>query len=198
MMNPWYDSYIYPQNREIIVKRQPFLILAILILFITGTAVDVIDAQTVSPVKIETLEVSLLPEFTQPSMQVIMRIRLTQDTSLPRELLIKIPADAALLALTLSERDGEQRTITADTVINDEWQTIRFTTPLREFQIEYNDPNLSKKDKQRDFEFQWLSTYPVESLSVITRQPYGANDITTIPSLTPAPDKSANLIQYFR
>lgn len=180
------------------MKRFYFLILPIIVLMITGTCWGSAHAQDTQGIQINTLEVQLLPEYEGDSMLVIWNIELSEDTSLPRELMVKIPADAEIQSISLSNQDAGQIAAEAEegAITIGEWQNVRFTTSSPEIQIEYFDPNLIEENNQRKFDFKWFSTYPVSAILINVYQPLGISEIITMPALPAATEATATITQY--
>ncbi len=147
-------------------------------------------------VNLETVVVSLLPEYKQPSMLVIYDIQLAEDTPLPQELVLQIPVDAELVSISGRNPGGQLDLLEYDLNSIGDWQDIVFTTNSLDIQIEYDDPNLIKQEDVRLFDYQWLSIYSVEVLSLVVRQPFGASEVETQPSMGQKIDGRGG-IQYY-
>ena len=133
--------------------------------------------------RLAAVDVSILPEFNRPSVLVVYEIMLPEDISLPIELIIQVPDDAQVLAVSNRAQDNSLSALENEVIPIGEWKDIQFTSRTRSIRIEYYDPNLVRNGNLREFRFNWLSIYPVDSLSLIVRQPFGAGDISSQPPL---------------
>lgn len=180
------------------MKRFYFLIFPLIVLLITSVDWGSVHAQDTQSIQIDALDVQLLPEYEPESMLVIWKIGLSEDTSLPRELMVKIPAEAEIQSITLVENDGGQILVNAEgeAITIGEWQNIRLTTTLPEVHMTYLDPNLTEENNQRIFNFSWISSYTVNTITINVYQPHGINDINTTPPLPLITDKTNPISQY--
>ena len=177
------------------VKRLNFFLLT-LILIISGIAFwQPAYAQSGTDVEIDALEISLFPEFNRPSMLVVYEITLENAISLPARLTFQIPIDGQLLAVSNRESDDSLTALETETSEFGQWKDVRFSSNTHQIRIEYYDPNLIKQGDQRIFVYEWLSIYPVGTLTVNVRQPLGASQVYTVPSLgEPITDADNNVI----
>jgi hypothetical protein len=180
------------------VKRFYFLISSIMTLALSGFCWGSAHAQDTQSIHIDTLEIQLLPEYEEDSMLVIWKMALSEDTSLPRELMLKIPAEAEIRKLSLVNQNGDKLLINAEgeAIAIGDWQNIRLTTNSLEILVEYIDPNLIEEDNQRRYVFNWFSAYTVSSISIKAYQPTGISDIETHPPLAEAPSTAKPITQY--
>ncbi len=153
------------------------------LLFLFGAPLQNVFSQGQGDLSLALVEVNLLPEFRRPSMLVIYDIQLEADTSLPQELVFQIPSDAELEIISGRNAGGQRVMMDWQVVEIGDWKDIKFTTHSLEIVLEYEDPNLIKQEDLRQFEYQWLSIYPVMNLSIIVRQSFGASQIESDPSL---------------
>ncbi|MFW5713048.1 MAG: zinc ribbon domain-containing protein [Brevefilum sp.] len=94
-----------------------------------------------------------------------------------------MPAEAESLNVFERSSDGEKIPLSYEASEDGFWEEIRFSTEARIIQIEYTDPNIVKLEDRRFYDFRWLSIYPVETLTLTARQPFGAGEIHTEPEL---------------
>lgn len=116
-------------------------------------------------------------------MLVVVDIELSTASPNPRMLTFQIPADSESLIVTQRITEGEQALLDYEVAEIGKWQDLRFSTDAQAIQIEYYDPNLVKEGDRRFFDYQWLSIYDVETLSLTVRQPFGAGEIQSDPPL---------------
>lgn len=159
------------------------IIFLIIIIILLGLPLQIAYALIKPDIQLDTVSVHLLPEYTHPTVLVIYEIDLEETLPLPQDLTFNLPADAQILAVInitaenrLIEQDYQEARI-------GNWKDLQFTSTTRRIRIEFQDPNLVRQRNDRTYEFQWLSVYPVKSLSVSVRQPMGASDIHSQPLL---------------
>ena len=152
---------------------------------VNGLSVDVlpVTAQSQDQIRLSAVDVSILPEFSRPSVLVVYEIELPTDAALPLEMIFQVPDDAQVLTVANREQDNQLNILDNEVTPLGNWKDIRFTSQTGKIRIEYYDPNLVKDGNLRKFEFQWLSVYPVDSFTILVRQPYGASDIAAVPAI---------------
>ena len=181
---PWYHSTIefFDQNDLAVKTIKPVSLLIALVL-LTILSWQLGYAQTQLDIQLESVEIFLLPEYNQPFVFVIYEITLDESVQLPQDLIVEIPADAEVIRVVNYTRDGRPLELNFQVTQIGNWKDLLITPNTRSIHIEYQDPNLVRRGNQRLFEFQWLSLYPVSSLSITVRQPLGASDILSEPTL---------------
>lgn len=131
--------------------------------------------QAQQAVELDSVQVSLWPEYDRPSLLVIYDLTLSPKTSLPANLQLRIPRSAGEpYAVAMSSADGSLVNMAHESRIAGDWLWVSFTTPVPEVRIEYYDPSLARQDRQRSFEFLWLGDYPVHSMKIQVQQPLNA------------------------
>ncbi len=162
------------------LKRIGFLICITILLGVThrfGVA------QVQPDIRLDTVVVHLLPEYTHPTVLVIYEIDLDDALPLPQVLNFNLPAEAEIL--TVISYSSENRPI--ELVYQEErirgWKDLQFSSTSHRIRIEYVDPNLVREHNNRSYDFLWLSLYPVGSFTINVRQPNGASGIISQPAL---------------
>ena len=127
---------------------------------------------------LHSLEVSLWPEFDQPSMLVIYQIVLPPDTSLPIDLTFRIPSSAGE-PNAVAERGagGFLITLPYKRELRGELAFITFSASSPTIQLEYYDPGLEFQGDKRHYEYRWSGDYGVKAMTVVVLQPKGAEEI---------------------
>ena len=161
-------------------KRFTFLLILILLL---GTNQQSTYAQIQTRIRLDSVSVQLLPEYTHPAVIVIYEINLDETLPLPQNLTINIPADAEIIAVINFTRANRPVELTYQEARFGKWKDLQFTATTHRIRIDFQDPNLVRENNHRAYEFQWLSIYPTNFLSVTVRQPLGASVIQSQPSL---------------
>jgi hypothetical protein len=136
-------------------------------------------------VAIQSINVSLLPEYDKAEMLVVNRIMLSADAAIPLQLDIRIPADAVLHTVAVGESSnsvsdqGIEKTMAKD----GEWLVVSFTATGPAIQLEYYDPNLKKDGNLRSYPYRWLSDYDVADFVVVFQEPFDATQFKSTLSL---------------
>jgi hypothetical protein len=141
-------------------------------------------ASAQGPTQVDSVKVSLWPEYDRPEVLVIYRVELPATTELPAPVDLLIPPDApeltaaafgtgtgGLLNAEYTRRDGEQ----ADVV------EVLAEGPL--VQIEYYLP-LPVAGAQRQFMFTWPGGLATSAFLYEVQQPTGAQDLQVDPAAT--------------
>ena len=181
----WYDLFTSSTapTHDLIVKNQPFITLILSLLVSLSLFVGVGFAQGQPVLQLSAVQVGLFPEYIRPSVLVVLDIELAGDADEPVLLTFQIPANSDSLEVSTRTIEGESLPLAYETSEIGKWRDVRFTTAAQNILIEYYDPNLVKEGDLRLFEFQWLSIYAVEKLSLTVRQPFGAGQIQAEPPL---------------
>jgi hypothetical protein len=140
-------------------------------------------AQAGDPVVIETMRVDIWPEYDKPAVLVIYHITLADQTTLPANMSIRLPASVGEPhAVAMQDPNGLYNMI-YNIANAGEWEEIQFQTPAQEIRIEYYDPGLIKDSKSRSFTFNWPGDYTINNLSLQVQQPIGAEKMLIKPDM---------------
>ncbi len=149
------------------------------------------------PVGFSALEVDIWPEYDRPGVLIIYRITLSPNVSLPVDLTLNIPSGAGdPHAVAVKETGGGLFNIAFTREVNGAWSKISFTATMPEIQVEYYNPELTKENKRRHFEFSWQGDYTVDALSIQVQQPAGASNMVITPSLGDGATSQDGLVYY--
>lgn len=158
--------------------RKLFLFFLLEILFVFPSLTF---AQT--NITLHSVNVQLWPEYDQPSMLVIVDFKVAPMTSLPVNLIFRIPNDANLIAVAVQAEDGN--------LLNAEFESPTSTGDLQSFVInveqnsiyrfEYYQP-LEVNGDERNFSFIWDNSYAVTSFSVSVLEPLDVKSISIEPA----------------
>ena len=154
-------------------------------------------ARAQNPVKFNSLEIDLWPEYDRPTLLVIFRAILDPGVSLPARLTIRIPsaagkptAVAAGAALdSVADVDYQEKA-------NGDWSEISFLATGPAVQLEYYDPGLVKEGALRRYKYTWPGDYPVDSLAIQVQQPVDATTMTISPALDKGQTSQDGLVYY--
>ena len=149
-------------------------------------------------IEITRMQVNIWPEYDQPAVLVIYRIQVSTATRLPAQFSIRIPREAGNpYKVAMKDLDGLlydlEYTLTRDGF----WNSIVFTSPSAELQIEYYDPRLLDVGEGRKFTFEWIADYPVENLQVSVQQPRTSYSMTILPEMGPGRLNPDDHLVYF-
>jgi hypothetical protein len=158
--------------------RKLFIISILLFALFPSTAL----AQ--SEVEFKTLNIQLWSEHDQPSMLVIYNFEVSDETTLPASIDIRVPRAGNITAVAF-DKDGEL--LLADyknnPVEDANWQVITiFVTERTIYHVEYYQP-LIRNDDKRSFSFQWTGDYPVQNFDVEVQVPNDSSGVKTTPSI---------------
>jgi len=142
-----------------------------------------VGARAQSQGTFKELNVSLWPEYDRPGVLVIYRIALPDNTSLPADLTVRIPASATLNAVASRQTDGKLLNAPYVRVVNGDWAEISFTTTMPGTQLEYYDGSLTRDGKLHKYRYSWPGDYAIDALGIEVQQPLGATNMVTSPAL---------------
>lgn len=133
-------------------------------------------------VTLSTLDISLWPEYDQPSLLVIYKAQISPVVSLPAEITFLIPAQAVEPTAVAVGLDADS---VADIVYEvnpaGEWVQVSFIATTPAVQLEYYDPRLIIDGNQRTFNYTWPGDYAVDLLTVDIQHPVGSSAFTVTP-----------------
>jgi len=157
-----------------------------LLIFMTGVLFvfpTFVSAQ--SKVSIQSLSVSLWPEYDKAEMLVINYIALPDNTAFPVQLDLRISADSIVntVAIGKSSDSVTDQGIQYTTNKDGEWLVVSITATGPAIQFEYYDPSLKKDGNLRSYSYKWLSDYDVAGFGVILQEPFDATEFKSSLSL---------------
>jgi hypothetical protein len=127
-------------------------------------------------IAIQTVNVSLWPEYDKAEMLVINYIALSENTQFPVQLDVRVSADAVLhtVAVGASSDVVSDQGVDYSTKKDGEWLVISINATGPAIQLEYYDPNLKKEGGLRSYSYRWLSDYDVAAFGVVFQEPFDA------------------------
>ena len=133
--------------------------------------------------KLDSLNIELWSESDKPSMLVINRFVVSQDTPLPASVTLRFPKDGNLYAVAL-EKNGEPfYKDFAPLVEQGNWQTVTIKVESYDpHRIEYYQP-LTRDGNKREFKYQWFGDYYVKEFNLTIRIPADSTELITSPVL---------------
>lgn len=150
----------------------------LLVLVMAGFFVfpSLVSAQ--NKVSIESINVSLWPEYDKPGMLVISYIKLPANTSFPAQLDLRISADATLNTIAVGKTSDSvsDQGIKYTTKTDGDALVVSITATGPAIQFEYYDPGLKKDGNQRSYSYKWVSDYDVATFGVAFQEPFDATE----------------------
>ena len=152
-------------------------------LVFVGMTVLPFSAHAQSTIKFSTLQVELQPEYDKPSMLLIYDFQLADGTGLPVDVVFRIPKVANLVAVASLSSGQLLNADFSGPTMEANWQIIRVKVQsATTYHIEYYAP-ISRTGKQREFNFVWMSDYPIDDFKLNILPPADITQFTTTPSL---------------
>ncbi len=141
--------------------------------------------QAQSSTQLDRLEVDLWPEYDRPDVLVIYRVTLAPQTALPARLSLRIPKEVDKPSnLAMKDVDGFLYNIDNYTMTQDgDWQTINFSSPSLEIQMEYYDPTIKRVSPARSYKYIWPGDYAVKYLAFQVQQPINSSNMLILPEM---------------
>jgi hypothetical protein len=138
-------------------------------------------------VSLSTLNISLWPEYDQPSLLVIYKAQIAPEVALPAEITFRIPSQAGKPFAVAVGPDAESvADVTYQLQPAGEWVQVSFIATSPAIWLEYYDPRLIKEGNQRTVSYTWPGDYAVDSLEVAVQHPIGSSNFSVTP---PASDQ---------
>ncbi|MCA9971421.1 MAG: zinc ribbon domain-containing protein [Anaerolineales bacterium] len=146
-------------------------------LFLLGASLLPLElqAQANNVTAIESLEVSLWPDYDQRNVLVL----LTGTLAEPGTVTIPLPENASFHVLARIDEQGLMFDDLDPPQIGD--GQLTFTTPDTQFRMEYYLP-YTANGLQRSFTFSWQAAVPVNQLMVSVQQPAAATTLAVTPA----------------
>jgi len=141
-----------------------------------------ISGHAQEPVSLSTLNVSLWPEYDQPSLLVIYKAQIAPEVSLPAEITFRIPSQAGEpTAVAVGPNADSVADVTVQLQPAGEWVQVSFIATTPGIQLEYYDPRLEKNGNQRTLNYSWPGDYAVDSLTLDVQHPIGSSNFSVTP-----------------
>jgi hypothetical protein len=150
-------------------------------------------------IAIQTVNVSLWPEYDKAEMLVINYIALSENTQFPVQLDVRVSADAVLhtVAVGASSDVVSDQGVDYSTKKDGEWLVISINATGPAIQLEYYDPNLKKEGGLRSYSYRWLSDYDVAAFGVVFQEPFDAAEFKSSLTLQDDGVHSDEMQYYF-
>lgn len=154
------------------------LILLIALILLIPTSVLAQGSAT-----LKSLNVLLWSEYDQPSMLVILNFEVSDDTTVPTTLDIRIPSTANITAVAYDNSGLLLANYQTTPSEDKNWQIIKLIVSERTtYHIEYYQP-LERSGDKRSFTYQWTGDYPVNELDVEVQVPQDSTEVKADPAI---------------
>jgi hypothetical protein len=130
-----------------------------------------------SEIHLSLLSVDIWPEYDQPAVLMIYRVTLAPGTTLPANLVIRIPSNAQINAVAIMDPANGLVNAPYENTIQGKWAVVKLTTNSLQVQVEYYAP-LVKDGTVRHILFEWAGDYSVDMLEANFLEPFGAESVS--------------------
>lgn len=167
----------------------------LLVLSLVVVSLFPVGAQAQNNINFSSVAVEIWPEFDQPSVLVIYHYNLGADVSLPATLDLRVPIQASVNAVAISDDTGVLISTNYERKITGDWAILTLTSTSRDIQVEYYDQYLRQGDT-RQYDYVWPGNYPADAFSINFQQPMGATALKLTPELGAGVVASDGLTYY--
>ncbi len=156
----------------------------LVIVLLWGLMIFPTSAGAQAGTQLQSVNIELWSEFDQPSMLVIEEFVVTENTTLPAEVTLRLHKDAHLIAVAFNNGSELLHAEFEGPKDHGNWQIVVVTVRSRDVhRIEYYQP-LTQDGNKRKFSFQWLGDYSVKQFSLSALIPLDSMNIITSPDLS--------------
>jgi len=190
----WYDKM-----NMLLLRWMRIIILALMLFFLIPEGNDNwVFAQQKTITLFSSVEVDLLPEFDQPSMLIVSTCELSQDVTLPADIVLRIPTAAGRPSLVAAGTSVDALyEVPYKIKPSGIWTYIILRSSLPIIRLEYYDPSFSTNNLNRHYDYSWQSDYTVENFYLQIQQPYGVSNIQIQPILENSEWTSDGVLRYY-
>lgn len=155
------------------VKRLFIFLILVIAVFFPG------EGLAQNAISIEAIDIGLWPEFDEPEMLVIYRMKLAEDTPLPAQVAFRIPTRAGAPHAVADGLVGDQD---YSLEVEGEWTWVSFTAEDLFLQLEYYDPTLDVSSNPRQYVYTWPGDYLVSNSVINIKLPGDSKNVSISPS----------------
>lgn len=162
--------------------RKCFLVFALLTISLLP-----VPAKAQSAVSFSSVDVSVWPEYDTPAVLVIYKIAFAPETSFPAEITLRLPATVQkpnAVAVGKTPETVSDKGVEYKFVPGAEFATLLIKAADPYIQMEYYDPGLEKTGDQRQYIYEWLGDFSVDSFRLELREPLRSSNLSVKPALT--------------
>ncbi len=181
-------------------KITPLLILCAFLVFslIPNEGISAHESQENSPVHFASVEVNLWPEYDRPYMLVVYTFTLAVDSTIPADMVIRIPTAAGQPTAVLIGPDTSNLfSVNYKRSVEGRWNFIHINTSEPVIRVEYYDPTLVIGKPERRFDYYWAGDYKVDQFLIQIQEPYEASNMQISPTLEKSNWLSDGVLEYF-
>jgi hypothetical protein len=159
-----------------VVMKRVLLTLALSLVALTGLVLAQ-EAPT-----LESLEVSLWPEYDRPEVLIIYRGQLDAEVALPAAVEIAIPARVGQpTAVAYVDETGQTLNQQYTSRVESDWLIVSFELGTPGFQLEYYDALPIDASGKRTYTFVYTADYPTTALNLEVQEPPTAENFVLDP-----------------
>lgn len=157
--------------------RKWFVLVVLLVLLVPAPA----RAQT--EVTLESVKVTLWPEYDQPSLLVLYDFEVAAATPLPTKVNIRIPREANITAVAYEGETGMLNAEFSGPEEDGSWQVVSFFIQQPAvYRLEFYQP-LNYDGAVRSFKYKWAGDYAVNDFRLEVQIPADSTSVKTTPVL---------------
>lgn len=140
------------------------------------------QAAAESPPRLTSMAISVMPEYDQPQVLVSYRGEFNSDISLPRQVRLRLPADATIEHVCSLKPPTDEHLCQPYTAEPEgQYLALSYETITPIIYVEFYYGSVSGAG-QRSLDFTFWPPYPVQSLDLFVLEPQGATDFTLVPA----------------
>ena len=166
-------------------REAKLMVLGLGLAMLLFLSVDGAAAQPSQPT-IQTMSVSLWPEYDRPEVLVMYRIQLSPETQLPAQLTFRLPEYVEQMHAVAEQRGGELANINPATIqLSQEGGETLLSFPVNSLaiQVEYYDAViLTKEGDARRIDYVFLAPGTIEALVVEVQHPTRSSGMLVEPA----------------
>lgn len=133
-------------------------------------------------IEAENMQIDIWPEYDRRDALVIYRIQLSAQTSLPAQVVLRIPREAVSpFNVAYKDVDNKLYNMQYTTTADGDWLRITATCPAQEIQFEYYDPRLARTGTKRLYDYRWSGDMKVKNMIFRVQQPVNATEMQISP-----------------
>lgn len=133
---------------------------------------------------LEWINVTVWPEYEKASGLVSYEVQLSDSLDFPQEVAFAISAECEVQNVSIIRADEELLPISWHIHEDGIWQEVNFAAVSPVALVECIQPHVIVEDTYREFSFAWKALSNVDLFSITVYQPYGASELTVVPSLS--------------
>jgi len=145
-----------------------------------------LSAKAQSTLGFDTVDVSVRPEYDTPTVLVIEMITLAPKTTLPADIVLRLPASVAkmyVVAVGASQDTVSDQNVEYKLAPGSDYARLSIKATALTIRLEYYDSTLLKTGNKRQYVYQWLGDYSVDKFRFELRQPLQSSNLSVEPAL---------------